>query len=79
MNPLLKGAEQIRYYSPIYEPIYDEEDNVIEEECVRNGTNILKHLSNQYTMMASPGTTDFATQYMPKNTREDGFNGWTIN
>tara|TARA_R110002124_G_scaffold169935_2_gene337507 strand:+ start:171 stop:620 length:450 start_codon:yes stop_codon:yes gene_type:complete len=42
MNPLLKGAEQIRYYSPIYEPIYDEEDNVIEEECVRNGTNILE-------------------------------------
>jgi len=42
MNPLLKGAEQIRYYSPIYEPIYDEEDNVVDEECVRNGTNILE-------------------------------------
>ena len=31
MNPLLKGAEQVRYYSPIYEPIYDEEDYVSAE------------------------------------------------
>ena len=41
MNPLLKGAEQLRYYSPIYEPIYDEEGNVVDEEIVRNGTDIL--------------------------------------
>ena len=41
MNPLLKGAEQLRYHSPIYEPIYDEEDNVVDEEIVRNGTDIL--------------------------------------
>ena len=41
MNPLLKGAEQLRYYSPIYEPIYDEEDNVVDEEMIRNGTDIL--------------------------------------
>ncbi len=41
MNPLLKGAEQLRYYSPIYEPLYDEEDNVIDEEMVRVGTDVL--------------------------------------
>ena len=40
MNPLLKGAEQLRYYSPIYEPIYDEEDNVVDEEMIRNGTDV---------------------------------------
>ena len=41
MNPLLKGAEQLRYYSPIYEPIYDEEDNVVDEEMTRRGTDII--------------------------------------
>ncbi len=41
MNPLIKGAEQIRYQSPQYEPIYDEDDNVIDEECVRDGTDVI--------------------------------------
>lgn len=41
MNPLLKGAEQLRYYSPIYEPIYDEEDNIVDEEMTRRGTDII--------------------------------------
>ena len=41
MNPLLKGAEQIRYQSPLYEPLYDDEDNVYDEECVRGGTDVL--------------------------------------
>ena len=41
MNPLLKGAEQIRYQSPLYEPLYDHEDNVYDEECVRGGTDVL--------------------------------------
>ena len=42
MNPLIPiNAIQMRYISPIFEPIYDEEDNVVDEECVRNGTNVL--------------------------------------
>ena len=41
MNPLIKGAEQIRYQSPQYEPIYDEDDNVIDEECIRSGTDVI--------------------------------------
>ncbi len=41
MNPLIKGAEQIRYQSPLYEPLYDEEDNVYDEECVRSGTDVI--------------------------------------
>jgi len=42
MNPLIPiNAIQMRYISPIYEPIYDEEDNVIDEECVTDGTNVL--------------------------------------
>ena len=42
MNPLIPiNAIQMRYISPIFEPIYDEEDNVVDEECVRDGTNVL--------------------------------------
>ena len=41
MNPLIKGAEQIRYQSPLYDPIYDDDDNVIDEECIRSGTDII--------------------------------------
>jgi hypothetical protein len=42
MNPLIPiNAIQMRYISPIYEPIYDEEDNQIDEECVRDGTDVL--------------------------------------
>ena len=42
MNPLIPiNAIQIRYTSPIYEPIYDEEDNQVDDECVREGTNVL--------------------------------------
>jgi len=41
MNPLLKGAEQIRYQSPLYEPLYDDEDNVYDEECIRSGTDVI--------------------------------------
>ena len=41
MNPLIKGAEQIRYQSPLYDPIYDEDDNVIDEECIRSGTDVI--------------------------------------
>jgi len=41
MNPLLKGAEQLRYHSPIYEPVYDEEDNVVDEDMIRRGTDII--------------------------------------
>ena len=42
MNPLIPiNAIQMRYISPIYEPIYDEEENQVDEECVRNGTDVL--------------------------------------
>ena len=41
MNPLLKGAEQIRYQSPLYETVYDDDDNAIDEECVRSGTDVI--------------------------------------
>ena len=41
MNPLIKGAEQIRYQSPLYDPIYDDDDNVIDEECIRSGTDVV--------------------------------------
>ena len=46
MNPLLKGAEQIRYQSPRYESIYDEDDNVIDEECVEYGTDVINTFIN---------------------------------
>jgi len=43
MNPLIPtNAIQIRYISPLYEPIYDEEDNPIDDECVRDGTDVLR-------------------------------------
>ena len=42
MNPLIPiNAIQMRYISPIYEPIFDEEDNQVDEECVRDGTDVL--------------------------------------
>ena len=42
MNPLIPiNAIQMRYISPIYEPVFDEEDNQIDEECVRDGTDVL--------------------------------------
>jgi len=42
MNPLIPtNAIQMRYISPVFEPIYDEEDNAVDEECVRRGTDIL--------------------------------------
>jgi len=41
MNPLIKGAEQIRYQSPLYDPVYDEDDNVVDEECIRSGTDVI--------------------------------------
>tara|TARA_R110000751_G_scaffold43792_1_gene100761 strand:- start:625 stop:1110 length:486 start_codon:yes stop_codon:yes gene_type:complete len=42
MNPLVPtNAIQIRYISPIFEPIYDEEDNQVDDECVRDGTDVL--------------------------------------
>jgi len=41
MNPLIKGAEQIRYQSPLYDPVYDEDDNVVDEECIRVGTDVI--------------------------------------
>jgi hypothetical protein len=42
MNPLIPiNAIQTRYTSPIYEPIYDEEDNQVDEECIRGGTDVL--------------------------------------
>ena len=42
MNPLIPiNAIQMRYISPISEPIYDEEDNQVDDECVRDGTNVL--------------------------------------
>jgi hypothetical protein len=43
MNPLIPtNAIQLRYVSPIFEPIYDEEENQIDEECMRDGTNVLR-------------------------------------
>ena len=42
MNPLIPiNAIQMRYISPIYEPVFDEEDNQVDEECVRDGTDVL--------------------------------------
>ena len=42
MNPLIPiNAIQMRYISPIIEPVFDEEDNQVDEECVRDGTNVL--------------------------------------
>ena len=42
MNPLIPiNAIQMRYISPIIEPVCDEEDNQVDEECVRDGTNVL--------------------------------------
>jgi len=40
MNPLIPtNAIQIRYESPQYEPYYDDEGNVVDEECVHPGTD----------------------------------------
>ena len=42
MNPLIPtNAIQMRYTSPIFEPIFDEEDNQVDEECVRDGTDVI--------------------------------------
>ena len=42
MNPLIPiNAIQMRYISPIYAPVFDEEDNQVDEECVRDGTDVL--------------------------------------
>ena len=42
MNPLIPiNAIQMRYISPIIEPIFDEENNQVDEECVRDGTDVL--------------------------------------
>ena len=42
MNPLIPiNAIQMRYISPIYEPVFDEEENQVDEECVRDGTDVL--------------------------------------
>jgi hypothetical protein len=42
MNPLIpQNAMQIRYDSPIYEPYYDDDDNIIDEECVDPGTDVV--------------------------------------
>ena len=41
MNPLIPTeAMQIRYESPIYEPMYDDDDKVIDEDCVHPGTDV---------------------------------------
>ena len=45
MNPLIPtNAIQCRYVSPIYEPVYDEDDNVVDDECVERGTDVLSEL-----------------------------------
>tara|TARA_R110002020_G_scaffold72112_1_gene185590 strand:+ start:3829 stop:4326 length:498 start_codon:yes stop_codon:yes gene_type:complete len=45
MNPLIPTeAIQIRYDSPIYEPYYDDEDNIIDEECVEPGTDVVRQV-----------------------------------
>ena len=41
MNPLIPTAAiQIRYESPVYEPYYDDDDNIIDEDCVEPGTDV---------------------------------------
>ena len=41
MNPLIPiNAIQIRYVSPIFEPVYDDEDNQMGEDCVHDGTDV---------------------------------------
>ena len=43
MNPLIPtNAIQLRYDSPRYEPYYDDDGNVVDEECVEYGTDIVK-------------------------------------
>lgn len=41
IKTLLKGAEQLMYRSPIYDNVYDEDDNVVDEHCVREGTDVI--------------------------------------
>ena len=48
MNPLIpQDAMQIRYDSPIYEPYYDDDDNIIDEECVDPGTDVVNQVISQ--------------------------------
>ena len=43
MNPLIPtNAIQLRYDSPRYEPYYDDDGNVVDEECVEYGTDIVE-------------------------------------
>ena len=43
MNPLIPiNSIQLRYISPIYQPLYDEDDNVYDEECIEPGTNVVE-------------------------------------
>ena len=45
MNPLIPiNAIQIRYESPIYEPLFDEDGNQVDEECMRDGTDVLHEI-----------------------------------
>lgn len=43
MNPLIPtDAIQLRYDSPRYEPYYDDDGNIVDEECVEYGTDIVE-------------------------------------
>ena len=43
MNPLIPiNSIQLRYISPIYEPLYYEEGDVYDEECIEPGTNVVE-------------------------------------
>ena len=79
MNPLIpQDAMQIRYDSPIYEPYYDDDDNIIDEECVDPGTNVVNQVISK---VHNDGIPRYYRLRHRHNAREhkNRWNKWILN
>ena len=79
MNPLIpQDAMQIRYDSPIYEPYYDDEDNIIDEECVDPGTDVVNQVISK---VHNDGIPRYYRLRHRHNAREhkNRWNKWILN
>ena len=79
MNPLIpQDAMQIRYDSPIYEPYYDDDDNIIDEECVDPGTDVVHQVISK---VHNDGIPRYYRLRHRHNAREhkNRWNKWILN
>ena len=79
MNPLIpQDAMQIRYDSPIYEPYYDDDDNIIDEECVDPGTDVVHQVISK---VHNDGIPRYYRLRHRNNAREhkNRWNKWILN